>query len=876
MGPHSEKDGKSPQLAAADHQITILKSKILPAEPFLLLVDEGSPKIRADSNQHRGTPFEPYEVRHLQYFTMTSSRNRGLAHLCGNWQEEIESCSPAAIDFQCQGLSISSKNTKTPSRKISIADYKKLKKDGNLKPSVSGTGEVGSRASSIISSEPMSRGPSSETAQDPQIAVKKSFEKGAEILKRQLADYKVEARRIALQNHNSSNTNGNKIITKNVSIPPTSSVKRTNEPSTTKVTLKSPLRTNTKNSLSSNFQSPRQNFGVRLSSSEHRQPEPLLDHVPPSLNPAQKRLKTNDSSNCTSTTDDSVMRKPKKPDHSKVSSSRVVRPSSVKSSQPSPITQKDITTQNSPKISTQSNLIPIPPLLSPLPDDLDDSVELQIKSSSNSKKRKYSPPTNERVTAGSSKSKTNDLVVKGISGSSSPVFIHPPLLSPDLPAIVEEELSRLQKKNNSINSVEVKQEKASRAEVPSILKKNPKIGHPPKKMTDLNKIDLQKKQKQSTTAVDPCETKRSFIVKIKYKKRKAKDIERILRMTPKISSTRMRVLSTQRSIDSKENTFSNNKNGINGKTFKPNSTPATGSDISKKLLSQKRTSNIAEALSPPAKRAKTHSADVFKTQSSNDLLKSPVNFTLSRNNLPSTPKTSDIKSIDMHKISSTDSINAQSPNVSTPVPAEKRTLTSSATLSNTNNRNDVNIYVSEALFLKRKMDAELKTKDVGARENLSSHETKFGLCTGIECLLAYYSAFSVKKESRPIDQASNWESTLGLIEFVLRRSEPFLLLQTLAAQLNALVKEELNRNYLEHISVVKEAPSELLEKMVRNSQSRDRYWTLASRGKDALKKIDLADSIVGPWTSWRDGRDYFLGVLTKYNDSEKLGWKPSF
>ncbi|RKF74411.1 hypothetical protein GcM1_239034 [Golovinomyces cichoracearum] len=875
MGPLTEKDGKSRQLAVADRQITILKSKILPAEPFLLLVDDGSPKIRADSNQHRGTPFEPYEVRHLQYFTMTSSRNRGLAYLCSNWQEEIESCSPAAIEIQCQGLTISSKSIKAPSKKISIADYKKLKKDGNLKPSIASTGEVGSRASSIISSEPMGRGPSSEMVQDPKITVKKSFEKGAEILKKQLADYKMEARRIALQTYHSSNANGDKIMNKNVSAPPTSSTKRTNEPSTTKVTLKSPLRTNIWNPLPSNFRSPRQNIGVKLSSSENRQPKPPLDRISPSLNQAQKRLKTNDSSNSTSTTDDSLMRKPKKPDHSKVSSGRVVRPP-MKPSQPSPISQKVNTSENLPKISTQSNLIPIPPLLSPLPEDLDDSVELQIKSMKNTKKRKNLSPTNERQTAGSSNFQTNDLAAKETTGFSSPVFIHPPLLSPDLPAIVEEELSRLQKKNNSINNVEAKHEKACRADAPSTLKKNPKIGHPPKKTVDSNKIDLLKKKTSSTIPKDPYETKRSFVVKIKYKKRKAKDIERILRMTPKTSSARMRGIGTQRSIDLQEKTVSNNKHDVIGKAVKPNSTPVTGSGISKKLLFKKRASSNAEALSPPAKRSKTHSADAVKPQPSKEILKSPVNLILPRNNLPSTPKTSDIKSIDMHKISSTDSTNAQSPNVSTPVPAEKRTLASSATTFNTNSRSDANKYVSEALFLKRKMDAELKTKDVNARQNLSNHETKVGLCTGIECLLAYYSAFSIKKETRPIDRASSWESTLGLLEFVVRHAEPFLLLQTLAAQLNALVKEELNRNYLEHISVIKEASSELLEKMVRNSQSRDRYWTLASRGKDALKKIEFADSIVGPWTSWRDGRDYFLGVLTKYNDREKLGWKPSF
>lgn len=124
---------------------------------------------------------------------MVNDGNRGLAHPCGDWHDEIESCSPASIALQIKNNSASKFPVKIPSKKISIVDYKKLKQESYSK--ISENGELRSRASSIASSEPMSRGPSSENAQDNKVTDLISKGSGTGLLRTQLAEFKAEARR---------------------------------------------------------------------------------------------------------------------------------------------------------------------------------------------------------------------------------------------------------------------------------------------------------------------------------------------------------------------------------------------------------------------------------------------------------------------------------------------------------------------------------------------------------------------------------------------------------------------------------------------------------------------------------------------------------
>ncbi|RKF63124.1 hypothetical protein OnM2_027017 [Erysiphe neolycopersici] len=844
MGIQDGNDFDSCLFAAIDRQIIALKSKILQAGPFLLLIDDQTSYPYTSSNHYSGTPFEPYEVRHLQYLTMMNYENRGVALPCSDWHDEIESCSPAAIALQIQGPPTTNKSTRPPSKKISIADYKKLRKDGPSKQ-VSDSCEVRSRASSIGSTEPLSCGPSSEITQESKTAVDR-----AGILRSQLANQKIEAKRIALQNLNTSFTH-NLISNRNT---PTPAISIT-DPHVTKPKLRSPLRPVIKHPLPPRPQSPKRGRDVKLPYNNLRQQKrPIENTSSPPHKQAQKRLKNN-IANVPSVSKDLNFQKSGNSNPSRISSNP-----SLESAQLSPSTQRDPNYNQKRTKPRKRTPIKIPDRLSPLPDDLDD---FDLEHSDNLGDLGDLDDCDElssQISSAKSNSSENYVNVK--SRSSSPPFVFPRLLSPDLPLIVEQQLSRLQKKNINLNSVEARHEEVRQPGTPGVARRNTKVGHPPKRSSDIIEVNVKSKNKYGIPTTRTSEEVKSFVVKIKYKKRRAKDIERILRMTPKLE------LEAQRLANLKDKKDENTNSGVPLKITSSD----TASKISKNISTKKRISEISEALSSPAKGIKTYKDDTVRPNSSHDTLKSPA---LLKNNHLSTPKKNDIKGIKMCKIPSTDSNNTHSPNVSTPVPAGKRSNKNNSSTSNPVHQCDVSRFVSEALTLKRKMDSELKTKDIDARKYLSDIETRAGLCTGIECLLAYYSAFSVKKDKRPSDRANNWESTIGLLEFVFRTSEPFLLLHTLAAQLFALVKEELNRNYLEHVSIMKEASSELLEKIVRNAQSRDRYWMLASKGQDVLQKMGFANS-VGPWTCWHDGREYFLKVLAEYEHAEKLGWKASF
>lgn len=849
MGTKTKKGFDSCLFDTIDRQILALKTKVLQAGPFLLLVDDQTLYPYTDSNHYRGTPFQPYEVRHLQYLTMMSGGNRGVALPCGDWQNEIESCSPAAIALHIQGSSTSVKGTKPPSKKISIADYKKLRKDGPSKQ-VTDSCDARSRASSITS-EPLSRGPSLEITQEAKIV------DGAGILRSQLINQKMEAKRLAIQNLKTSYTNN---LTSNRNTP--TSVKSIPNTPIVKQMLRSPMRSVIKHPLPPRPQSPKRGVDAKLPSNNFRQQKRLIDNTSPSsCIQAQKKLK-NDTASIPSGSQNHNPRKTADLDQPRASpSENSLKP--CKASQSSPLYQRDPISNQKRANPRKRAPIKIPDRLSPLPDDLGDLDDLDdIENSDNlgnlddlddfAKSVSLSPV----YKINSSENSTN---IK--SGSSSPPFVFPRLLSPDLPLIVEQQLSRLQKKNSDLNSAEARQE-VRKQENSTIGRRNTKIGHPLKRASDPTEMNLISKNKFGITKTDISEGVKSYVVKIKYKKRKTKDIERILRMTPKVELEAQRLANTK---DKKEETDNSN-------TPAKNTNSETASKVSKNILLKKRPSELSEILSSPAKRTKMYSDDSAKPKSLSNPLRSPASL---KNNYLTTPKKTDIKAINMHKVSSVDSNKTHSPNVSTPVLAEKRSSNNNPSTSNPVFQYDASRFVSEALTLKRKMDSELKTKDLNARKLLSDSETRAGLCTGIECLLAYYSAFSIQRDKRPSDRATSWESTIGLLEFVFRSSEPFLLLNTLAAQLFALVKEELNRSYLDHVSIIKEAPSELLGKIVRNAQSRDRYWMLAARGMSVLQEMGISNS-VGPWTCWYDGRDYFLKVLAKYEHIEKLGWKASF
>ena len=106
----------------------------------------------------------------MQHMTMLWDGNRGVARADGDWQNQINGRSPASLAARSSTTTPNpARETKIPSKKISIADYKNMKKTGvkpSPRPAVDAEAKPGhSRNTSAVSlGTPMSRLPSFEGA----------------------------------------------------------------------------------------------------------------------------------------------------------------------------------------------------------------------------------------------------------------------------------------------------------------------------------------------------------------------------------------------------------------------------------------------------------------------------------------------------------------------------------------------------------------------------------------------------------------------------------------------------------------------------------------------------------------------------------------
>jgi hypothetical protein len=106
-----------------DQKIEMLAKRILPTTPYLLTVPSSDPYIKHFEYENKNTPFAPWEVDELRYMTMICEGDRGVAFPQGDWQDKINSRSPASA---CSGTVTprSERDPNKPLQKMSFADYK--------------------------------------------------------------------------------------------------------------------------------------------------------------------------------------------------------------------------------------------------------------------------------------------------------------------------------------------------------------------------------------------------------------------------------------------------------------------------------------------------------------------------------------------------------------------------------------------------------------------------------------------------------------------------------------------------------------------------------------------------------------------------------
>ncbi|EPE27180.1 hypothetical protein GLAREA_03094 [Glarea lozoyensis ATCC 20868] len=881
-------------LESLNKEIDELRETNLPHIPHLLLVNTNNPFLPRFPHENTNTPFEPWEVQSLQYMTLIADADRGTALAKGNWEDEFLGPTSASADARSNTPTPNpfNKDAKKASVKYSIKDYKNMKQTG-VKPSPKPLAADAerkishSRNTSVLSTDtPMSRVPSMEggLAGGKQNGVSSAvnssrFEKGAREERpnepRSVPQERKEKSRLSMNGNIDSTRRAPQSKETNISVSKNDQQRAAHL---------------VKHGLPPRPQSPRRD--KQATDSKKR---PLESAV----NPAEKRTKV-DQLRPTAAPPNSSTR-PRS--DSKPFPTKAQKPQAT-SSQASNLTKK--LGQNS-KLADQTNSktqseLPnsekphnLPPLLSPLPADLDNGPVSNVSSSGFAKSGKLDSAKNSSSnTPSKPKHLSQDTIVVKDSTlqtsplstppkSKSPPFILPPLLSPGLPEIVEQELLRLQQKSAeqktaALNTVEARHEKARQPDTPGVARKTikSKVGHPPKK-TNADSSKPQDLEKSGSS------TKPSLIVKLPYKKASKKTIEQLLRLKAKPSADFIKLEAVR--LGTQKNTPVVPSQDSDPEEDTPVATVPKAKAAPPPSKKRPAESSDVRAPDPPAKRKeKEKEREETPKPSATQLkprFKSPAPTNPSDKSLLATPKRGDaMKSIAMRRVDSSDG-HARTPQgtaISTPASAEKPRANGEVRVQSAEIER---LHAEErrltglAIKVKHKMDDIMKFKDLKQRDNITDPERKLGLGIGLEALTVYMNAFNAQTrqlqlQKRPISSGS-WESLIKLWEFMDGNCRAFPILQALAAALGALIREELRRSGVESISYMNRE-AKTLELLKANDRERDRLWIRYHSSRLVMAELGVTD-VVGPWTTISEATNFAMDVLGAYSKKEKLNWK---
>ncbi|CAL3966821.1 unnamed protein product [Diplocarpon coronariae] len=859
-------------LEVADKQIFQLQKRVLPNDPHLLTVPTDNPYRDTASYEYRGTPFANYEVRQLQHMTMISSSRRGVARAEGDWQARIESYSPVSLAASSTATPSRAKEVKAPKQKISLGDYQKSKITG-VKPSPKTLAEGHARKNSAASVDtPPGRMSSCEGAAEarttgaPAASPTKS---GRPVLK----DSSRSAAPHAPETKARHATNGY------LEVPAASLAKKESINTLTPQKSLQNIRPPVKHQLPPRPQSPtRQAYDARLSEPKKRPLEPV-DTRP------EKRTKI-EQARTPLGAQNHPPRKAELPSEQRLSPTKNHKVTSTSASTPnraSPLPKGTPDAKPAPakQVRTEKQR-PLPGLLGPLPEDL---TELAKPNKFESRNSTHVPPKHDSDTivvkdarGKDSPSSTPSQASKS-SSSYSPLRPLPKMLSPNLPLVVERELERLDRikadedlsagakesdasASASRDTVGARYEEVRRPNVPGVARKTvtPKVGHPPKKAPA-----------ESSRSRPPNEKEReSLVVKLKYKKRIYKTLQRIVGMQPKPSK--------EFSRREKERIACLN-NGESESEDESGSRLPPATVTAKAAPPKKRPSDTSERAEPPPKRAKLPpSIDASKTKASLEPpFKSPAPTAKAQKDTPlSTSKRADaIKSAAMRNAGSIDG-SARTPqtmSTSTPASAEKTRTNGDARPPLDERLRIESDKASEAATrLKRRMDEILQTKGKSP-ELVPEVERKLGICIGIEAMTIYIASFVLRERYNKNRGLGNWETSLGLWNYLERVSRPFPLLHSLNVQLGAILKQETGRVYLEQLQR-NAANSDYLRAMAENSAKCDQHWREVHQKRKRFEDLGIKQTL-GPWSTPREATEWIMQVLHVYSGAERTGWKVS-
>ena len=530
----------------------------------------------------------------------------------------------------------------------------------------------------------------------------------------------------------------------------------------------------------------------------------------------------------------------------------------------------------------------LPPLLSPLPADLEPPpwFDPPKKAEKTHAQTKIASQANEAldpdtIVVKQSYSKMHIPTSSPLAPflDNSPPFVLPPLLSPDLPPIVEAELHRLQQKAATVSilhtTVEARHEKARQPGAPGVAQKRPKIGHPPKKNKEESSGGARK-----VKIVEKAPNKPSLIVKIPIKKADRGRVKDLLRLRPNqshrfkaLEAVRIGIEPPPRSLSTEDESESEEDASIEVLPLVSRATKGPAPTTGKKRSAENDRKN------PPLKREKAlENIDVAKAPTPHSVpFRSPaINPSSVRDFAPlATPKKGDsmketMKSVAMRRVDSGDT-NARTPqptSTSTPASAERPRTTPKKPVDQ---QEMARCTTDEAKFYPLGTDLKRKSQAAVLKKGASDEEKKVGVMRGIEGLMAYMIAFYSRDRievlaGRP-QKAEFWEQFFTVWSFVDGNARSFPELRTLVEQLGAVSRELLMKVY-QNLP----AESRNWDSVLTCLRHRDSLWVQCKRNEKLVLDMGIHGTL-GPWSSLNDAVGFGVATLSYYAIAQNLEWE---
>ncbi|KAI0181914.1 hypothetical protein GGR52DRAFT_526794 [Hypoxylon sp. FL1284] len=449
----------------------------------------------------------------------------------------------------------------------------------------------------------------------------------------------------------------------------------------------------------------------------------------------------------------------------------------------------------------------MPPLLSPI--DMSDYIESDTKAPRPSPKKK--PADSSSLKPPPKKSRDDR------EPSPSPKKRKlPPLLSPTLPPLIMEELARMKPTPSKDSSKDSSQKSGQTSDSPNSAKKAPKTT----KREETIHVDSNKGQRDS------------LIVSLKYKKRNAKTIERLLALPP---------------------------------------TGRKKSDLLKK--DERVARDRSDSLEPSTARKRP-----FPAAEPSEASKRPRT---SENMRPSTPPR---QSSAMTRVASNSS-QAGTPGVTNgltpaaqpaerrrpPVDPEKIQKLQSRTAS----------FIQLGTKLKHERDAVLKRPETG----VSERERQVAIAAGIQCLVSFLLGFKLQSDAVDLERkpcsTRSFRDMLPLFRVSRADCGRHNGLTALVLRLQAVCL-----GYIGRILCSYPPDLEFAKELVANSKEQQETWRLSENARKAMGVYDgssksddggpigkLIDRL-GPWSTAEEAIPITLEVLRKVMQANSL-WKPA-